>query len=77
VTESAISLAVGYRPSGTPDSILLLASSRLSGMIPASSTPIISVLTGPGQIALTRMPCAAPSIAAVFIMPMTACLLAT
>ena len=37
---------------------------------------IIGVSTGPGQTALTRMPLRATSRAAVFVRPITACLLA-
>jgi hypothetical protein len=36
----------------------------------------IGVSTQPGHIALTRIPCAATSIAALFVRPITPCLLA-
>src|SRR5882757_11295478 len=67
---SAISAGVPTRLRGTPST----SPAFLSG-VPVNRFSI-PVSTGPGATALTRMPDAAPSSAADFVNPSTACLLA-
>src|SRR3982074_2185448 len=67
---SAISAGVPTRLRGTP-----ATSPAFLSAVPVNRFSN-SVSTGPGAIALTRMPDAAPSSAADFVNPSTACLLA-
>src|SRR5712664_2472432 len=67
---SAISAGVPTRLRGTP-----ATSPAFLSAVPVNRFSI-SVSTGPGAIALTRIPDAAPSSAADFVNPSTACLLA-
>src|SRR4029077_11079641 len=67
---SAISVGVPRRLSGTPATNPAFRSAE---PVNRSSIP---VSTGPGATALTRTPDAAPSSAADFVNPSTACLLA-
>src|SRR5258708_30083582 len=67
---SAISVGVPTRLRGTP-----AASPAFLSAVPVNRFSI-PVSTGPGATALTRMPDAAPSRAADFVNPSTACLLA-
>src|SRR5260370_40952569 len=67
---SAISAGVPARLRGTP-----ATNPAFLSAVPVNRLSI-PVSTGPGAMALTRMPDAAPSRAADFVNPSTACLLA-